>query len=269
VKIIVYGTTHWDNELQANHKKEDLLEWYRRVKKFIPQASEIFLTTGSYSDPKFNPLPCPLFQVPFFRPFPYSQQNCFFRTGFLTGIWKSLIDFADFDILIHCQTRHLLGEDLTPYLEEFVLQKEVVMSIHHTSNGGNLRGIDVGFMAMKRAAALLYTVSGYRQTCDDNPNALSVEEEALKMFNGMWYSPWYSIPTFKQIDWPWRLAKTAKVIDGVLHTDINNFKEDYKYSEPSPLDITDIEYFKKLPFISTSFHVTDEFLNEWKKAHPV
>lgn len=269
MKILVYGTTHWDNIEEVNFKKASLEEWYKRIKKNIPQASDIFLTSGSYSDPTLNPLPCPLYQIPFFRPFPYSQQNCFFRTGFLTGIWKALIDFADFDILIHCQTRHFLGEDLTPYLKEFMTRKEVVMSINHTSNGGHLKGIDVGFIAMKRAAALLYTVSGYRQTCDDNPGVLAVEEEAYMMFENMWYSPWGEIPTFKQIDWPWRVSRKMKIVNGVLSSEINNFKEDYINSEPSPFDITDIEYFKKLPFIATSFHVTDEFLNEWKKAHPL
>ena len=269
MKVIVYGTSHWDNEEEIDFKRESLNEWYKRVEKFIPGASNIFLTTGSYSDPNLNPLPCPLYQVPFFRPFVYSQQNCYFRTGFLTGIWKSLIDFSDFDILVHCQTRHLLGENMIPFLEEFIKRDEVVMSIHHTSNGGGIKGIDVGFMAMKKPAALLYTVSAERQTCDSNPHVIGVEEEALKMFDGLWYTPWDNIPTVRQIDWPWRTCKTAQIVNNVLCSRINNFKEDYKNSEPSPLDITDIEYFKKLPFIATSYHVTDEFLNEWKKAHPV
>lgn len=269
MKIIVYGTTHWDNADEIDFKRDGLNEWYRRVKKFIPNTSEIFLTTGSYSDPKLNPLPCPLYQVPFYRPFVYSQQNCYFRTGFLTGIWKSLIDFSDFDILIHCQTRHLLGEDMTPYLESFLKREEVVMSVHHNSNGGEIKGIDVGFFAMKKSAALLYTVSGTRQTCDDNPHVMSVEEEALQMFNSVWYTPWGNIPTTRQIDWPWRTCRTAQINNNILCSRINDLEEDFKNSEPSPLDITDIEYFKKLPFIATSYHVTDEFLNEWKKAHPV
>ena len=269
MKIIVYGTTHWDNKEEIDSKREDLVEWFKRVKKFIPAASNIFLTTGSYSDPNLNPLPCPLYQIPFYRPFVYSQQNCYFRTGFLTGIWKSLVDFSDFDMLIHCQPRHFLGENIMPFLEDFFNRKEIVMSIYHNSNGGDIKGIDVGFMAMKRAAALLYTVSAQRQTCDDNPHIMSVEEEALKMFDGLWYTPWDNTPTVRQIDWPWRTCKTAQIVDNVLCSRINNLKEDYKNSEPSPLDITDLEYFKKLPFIATSYHVTDEFLNEWKKAHPV
>jgi len=264
VNILVYGVTYWDTEEDINSRKEQHLEWYRRVQKFIPENKEIFITAGSYSPPEYNPLPCKLYQAPLFRPLPYSKQNCYFRHGFLTGIWKSLIDYRDIDLIVHCQTRHFLGIDLTQYLEEFLQRDELLMSINFTGDNNCLQGIDVGFMVMKPAGALLYTIRNYRQTCDEDMNCLNCEEEALEIYKDLWWNPWPDIPTFKQIDWIYR--EEPEEIDGTIVTTIN---PDTIKTKQSRSDITDIEYFKQLPMIATGHHVTEEFYQAWLKAHPI
>lgn len=267
MKILVYGVTHWHGPQDFKKKccivhDKQLIhqEWYNRVSTFIPN-SEIFLTTGTYSDPSLNPLPVELVQIPFRKMIEYSLQNNFFRNGFMTGIWKALLDHPDFDLLIHCQITRYIGVDLTSYIQEFMSRPEQLFSIRFTSGFKkqlDVRGIDVGFMAMKRNAALMYAVGGLRQSCDASFYPLNCEEEAYLMFKDSWWNPWPNIPTVKQLDRTYQALKK-----NVMTEEMSK-----KLPEHSLYTITDLEYFKKLPIIASSYHVSDKYLIEWLRANP-
>lgn len=261
MKIIVYGVTNWDSseefekECYICNKAFNLIEWYNRNVTFIPNIHHMFLTTGTYSDPSLNPIPAPLYQLPFFKVLPYTAQNNYFRVGFMIGIWKALMDFPDFDLLIHVQTTRLIGKDLTPYIEEFMERDEQLMAMRFTSGKNrenDIKGIDVGFMAMKRNAALMYAVGGRRFSCDNNPSPMNCEDEAYLMFKDSWMVLWPEIPTPKQYDLTYR----------------SGMSPEEKSNSDSWYDITDIDYFKNLPIIANGKHVDHDFYEAWLNANP-
>ena len=244
MKILVYGVTNWDDEEQANNQSDHLNEWHERVNCFIGDTEKVFITTGSYSDPKLNPTTCDVVQIPFFRPYPYSKQNCYFRMGFMTGIWHALMNY-DFDILIHCQCRNLIGEHLQPTLKYFNTLEDQIMSPTWSSMVGT--SIDVGFMAMKKKAALMYCATGYRQNCDQSKTSINCEEEAYLMFNNSWFNPWPE-------------TLTCRPYDISYHHDSPNY--------PSIYDLTP-EQIKELPIIATGKHCNTQDLEQWKNNHPI
>jgi hypothetical protein len=260
MKIVVYGVTNWDSRQDFGRScskcnlEQNLIEWYNRVLKFIPGTHKLFLTTGTYSDPRLNPIPVDLIQIPFFKTLEYSPQNNYFRNGFMVGIWKALLDYADFDLLIQCQTTRIIGQDLSGILEEFMKRDEQLLAPRFTSgtnNNYNIKSIDVGFMVMKKNAALMYAVAGKRQSCDSHNSPMNCEDEAYLMFKNSWWNPWPNIPTLKQLD---LTANTAS---------------DFGGSTDSWYNITDLEYFKKMPIIAIGKHVELDYYNEWLKANPV
>jgi len=260
MKILVYGVTHWDSEKDFEspcikcNRRDGLIEWYNRVLRFLPEPHKTFLTAGTYSDPRLNPIPVDLVQIPLQKALNYSHQNSYYRNGFMVGIWKALLDYPDFDLLIHCQTTRLIGQDLTKIINEFMQREEQLLGPRFTS-GANTKysetGIDVGFMAMKKNAALMYAVAGRRQSCDNYFLPINCEKEAYLMFKNSWWNPWPKIPTLKQHD---LTARTAK---------------DFGREVSTWYDITDIEYFKKLPIIATGKHVDIDYYIEWLRANPV
>jgi hypothetical protein len=241
MKIIVFGVTNWESQAEATYQSKHLQEWYERIKKFIPQASKIFLTTGTYSNPEFNPLDCPLYQAPFIKTEPYSKNKNYFRHGFMTGIWHTLLNYSDVDLLIHCQTRNLIGEDLTPYINNFLERDEIIMAPKFSSLMGS--SIDVSLVFLKPPAILFYSIGGYRQSIDTRKKVLNCEEEAFLMFQNSWYNPWNKILTIRQLD--------SSFVDN-----------------KTPFKITDQNYFASLPFIASKLpHCEKEYSKIWKKKN--
>jgi len=251
MKLLVYGVTNWDNFEEAEKIKPDLIEWYERVIKFLPTASKVFIASGTYSPPSFNPLPCDLYQVENYKIGKYSRNNLYFRVGFLTGIWKALLDFSDFDVLLHVQCRNFVGQDLTSVVEEFWKRPEDVMSLNWKSSA-NLRGIEISFFGMKKRAAQLYTMTGLRQSCDPDPFILNSEDEAYELFKDTWYNPWPEIDTIRQHDRAFKYLKKAKRF----------IKREPRYN------IQNIEDYTKYPVVCAGKHVDPFFLKAWQEANP-
>lgn len=258
MKLLIYGVTNWEDKSEFEsscikcNKGYNLIQWYNRIVTFIPAAKKIFITTGTWSDPSLVPIPVEVVQIPFIKTIPYTNQNSYFRVGLMTGIWKALLNYPDFDILLHCQTSRLLGQNILPLLEEFMKSKEQLMAMRFTSGKNResgTNGIDVGFMAMKRNAALMYAVAGRRQSCENNPEPMTCEEEAYLLFKDSWKVMWPEIPTPKQRDLTY---------EGLT----------YNPPKDSWYEITDIEYFKKLPIIANGKHITHEFYEAWLEANP-
>lgn len=268
MKIIVFGTTNWDSDERFNidcrfcNKKEELYQWYNRVFKFIPSPEKVFITAGSESDVNINPLPVDLYQIGFKKTIRHSNQNNYFRLGLMTGIWKTLLDYPDFDLLIHIQCNRLLGRNFEPWLKEFMEREEQLMAFNFKSalppgvpSKNDNCFIETGFMAMKRPAAQIYVAAGQRQCCDPNPYPFSCEEEAYSMFANSWWNPAPDILTIRQRD---------KAYEEVCN--LEQLSIDIGSSE---MEIKDIDFFKTLPIIAAGDNLTHEFYDEWLQANPL
>jgi hypothetical protein len=249
MKAFVFGVCNWDSEFDFKRQEDNLWEWYNRVDQFISIPKKICLTAGSFSEPSLNPLPCDLYQTGLHNVYDYNNSMSYFRLGFMTGLWKFLLEYQnDFDLLIHLQVRHLLGVELKNYIEKFMSQEEQVMGMRYDSQDYAIRGIDVGFLAMKKDAARMYCATGTRQCLDNRPEHVidTCEEEAYKLFADSWWNPWPTIPTVRQIDSSQNVC-----------------------SQPALLTITDTEYFKALPMIASGKHVQQEYYDAWINEHPL
>lgn len=247
MKVAVFGVANWDNEEQARELAPTLIEWEQRIRAFIPQCTELFLTTGSYSPPEFSPIDVPVYQTEMYRSLPYGVKNSYFHYGFKTGVWKKLLD-NDFDVLIHCQATRFIGRDIGDEIQQFMDSSDVIMAPRFASTVGT--SIDVGFMCMKKPAVLYYGATGHRQSFEQHPTTINCEEEAFIMFSDRWNNPWPGMLTTKQLD----ISSTAGT----------SFS-----AEQSCFTITDKEYFCTFPIIANGKHVQDDFLEAWRAANPL
>lgn len=253
MKVIIFGATHWEKEeeflRETYNTGEILIEWYSRVFKYLPQSHKMFLTSGTSIDSKFNPLPIELIQTDFRKTIRHSNQNNYLKLAILTGIWKSILDYTDFDLLIHIQTNRFIGKNFINWIEEFMKREEQLMAFNLSSSlleedKQTEKLIDLGFMAMKKPAALIYAIAGLRQCCESNPFPITCEGEAFRLFQNSWWNPLPEMATMRQ-------------------------KDNLSNSINSQYEITDIEKFKTLPIIAAGQHVTGEFLNAWFEANKI
>lgn len=240
MRVVVFGVTNWDDKSQAEKQTTQLRKWEERVRAFIPNVTEVFLTCGSYSPPEFNPTDLPIHQVPMYRGAPYSVQNNYFHLGLKTGLWKKCID-DDYDLLIHCQTTRFISSAVTDALNKFMDMPELVMAPRFSSMIGT--SIDVGFLAMKPKAVLYYCAAGHRYSLHQTNKCLNCEEEAYLLFNETWFEPFPQCITTKQLD----------------------ISAEYDDPYNSPFTIKRLKDFIQYPIIATGKHVEPHYLQEWEK----
>lgn len=249
MKIAVFGVYHWLNEPPTQEQIDYCKDWEARIHKHIGEC-EIFVTTGTYSDPKFSPFSknIPIIQNGCPPTQKYSVDHNYFRNGFMTGIWHALLNIKDYDILYHVQTRVKIGDNLTSHLQEFIkLENCSVMAPRFASNLGTL--IEISCMAMKPSAVLAYATQGLRATfTPPDSNTMSCEQEAYLMFYQTWYNPWPHVITTRQLDPDQR---------GLPHP----FYSAFTISESTEIN--------KLPMISTGKHILDKFSQQWEQQHPL
>lgn len=236
--VLVFGVGHWDNEEHAKKQASDFNEWYTRVQAYLGQPPT-FIACGTKSDPAL----CPLFdidiaQINLTKSRRYSRDWSYYRVGFLTGLWHALLR-NNWDILIHCQVRTLLGEDQTSKIDEFRARDEVLCAPSWRSVAGEF--IETGFMMMKREAVLRYVTRPLRPCLSDN-EAINVELEALNLFTYDWWNAWPEI--------------------------ISTRKRDFNYPNPNGLTVN-MQNFLKLPMIAINRHCSEEEKKEWLMQHPV
>ena len=240
MKVVVFGVTNWDNEIHANAVAPEIEEWRDRVRCFIKEP-EIFIASGTYSDPKFNPInPIKLIQNGVTKTMPYSVGWNYFRNGFITGCWNALLNM-EFDILFHIQCRNFVGIDLMTNLHRFNDSNKLVMALNYENKEHNIKGIDVSCIAMKPDAVRMYTTFGTRPsfTIQDFTNC---EQEALELFSDYWYNPYPEINTCKKRS--------------------SEFAVDSEGSDLSK------EEFMRLPIIAAGKHAPREDILEWCEKHP-
>ena len=236
MKVLTFGVTNWNDKSEAEIYESTLHAWYKRTKAYV-NSNEIFLSTGSYSNPKYNPLDIPLIQNGLFKTKKYGRGWNYFRNGFITGLWYSLFK-TDWDIVLHNQCRMFLGEDMNHYLEEFYKRDELIMAPKFSNIACTV--VEVGFIAMKREAVLKIVTQGERPSLWENDFEVpNVEDEMYHLFCDSWYDP-FQLRTTRKRDW--------------------------NYPNPSPYHL-EMDEFLNLPLISTSHHATTEEINAWCELH--
>jgi len=240
MKVVVFGVGNWDNKLQSDADKLTYNEWYNRVRCFVGDPYT-FIATGSYSEPKYNPLNVDLVQNGITKTNPYSRRWHYFRNGFQTGLWNSLLNL-DFDILFHVQCRSLLGIDMIPYLEQFnKSSKQIMAPTSKTTTSKDDPYVEIGVMAMKPdAVRMLSTFSLRSSFCFAKD--ITCEQEIRDMFRGSWYNPFPEIKTIKK-----------------RFTQMGVDSEEMDMSKES---------FMKLPIIAAGKHASNEDIQDWCDAHP-
>ena len=252
MNIIVYGVHHWTNEKQSDESISHCKEWYDRITKFVPNVKKVIIATGNYCNLEFNPFPKEVQIVQNKVPFSekYSIKHNYFRNGFMTGIWHTLLNEDNWDVLFHVQSRVLLGKSLKEEFQYFIEKDTMqIMAPRFTQYIGS--SVEISVIAMKPIAVQKYATSAVRQSFGyyDNIN-INCEDEAYIMFSNFWYNPWPEVITNRQLDF-------FSNDDGVQN------------NEFTPFTITDQKVFNKLPFIATGEkHVELEFLNSWKASNP-
>lgn len=239
MKILVFGVTNWHSQHQADYLKKSLEEWRNRVRYFCGDP-ELFISTGTYSDPAFSPLNVELVQNGIPKTFPYSKNWNYFRNGFITGLWHSILN-KKFDVLVHVQCRTFLGIDLIQPLHRFMDSSKQIMAPRYVSK---TRGIDnsveVGMMAMKPDAVRIFTTFSNRPSFSqrEQPNC---ETEAYNLFEKEWYNPFPEINSCR--------------------------KRESGIGKDSVDDLT-MEEFMKLPLIAAQKHADENDIIAWCAAHP-
>ena len=244
MKLLVYGVGNWDSQEQAEILKPEYNEWLDRVRAFLGDP-EIFLSAGSYSDPKFNPLNIELVQLNIPKTKNVDVNWNYFRVGFMTGIYHALFN-PGWDLLVHCQCRTLIGKDIIPILNDFLKTSDLICAPKWTASHGI--SVEVGFMAMKPDAVKKYATSALRQSLTEanieSDNELNVEKECYKMFMNSWYDPFPEIFSTRKRSAGWH-------IDG---------DRDFEL---------DINEFLRSTIIAGTKHCSKAELKLWCKEHPV
>ena len=194
MKIVVFGSIYWETKEQADKLKRNLNEWQNRVLKYIPSVSNLFLTSGTYSNSEYNPTNLQLYQYEIYNKQKHTDEWNYWRVSFLNGLYYSALTYKP-DLLIFCQTNVFLKEDITNKIQEFLKSDFKIMAPRINSFWGH--GIETGFMILKPYAISKYMYSGLRQCLDPNP-CLCVEKEALELFRKEWFNPWGHINSFRK-----------------------------------------------------------------------
>lgn len=252
MNVIVYGVHHWTNEKQSDECIAHCKEWYDRIMKFVPNVKKVIIATGNYCNLEFNPFPKEVQIIQNKIPLsePYSRKYNYFRNGFMTGIWHTLLNEENWDVLFHVQGRVLLGKDLANEFKSFIENEKVsIMAPRFTQFIGT--SVEISIIAMKPNAVQKYATSAIRQSFECyNEIDMNCEDEAYIMFSNAWYNPWPQVISNRQLDY------------------FNN-DAGIQTNELSPFAIMDETEFNKLPFIATGDkHVTSKFLNSWKENNP-
>lgn len=195
MKVIAFCTTNWSDAEEANRKSHDLIRWRNYMRsEFGP--FEMFMASGSYSNPEFNPLPdVPLINSGAVFEKPYSANQCYALCAISAALWHC--NFRDnWDIGISMQSDVLVNCDLPSIVSEFCSRPEYVMA--PSMWGGT--GLDDNLYCIKRHGVAMY-LHGRRRANLINPpqnDPLMPEVEFAQIWKGVWWNPWPKLATIRQ-----------------------------------------------------------------------
>ena len=206
--------------------------------------SNCFLSLGTTSDPRFNPLPeLRLVDVGLKPVGPYGLKNQYLLNGFVAGLYYWLFTFPEAKVIVHVQDRTLLGRELS--------HLEGMDSLPTTSESNEawvcaprwtpLTGEslpDTGFILMSREAVIRYLSHRQRAVIESTPFTLTVEEDLYNAMGRKCHFMFGDEPSIR-----------ARSVAGILQMSL--------------------EKFLSLPVASVGKHCPLEWAEEWKTAYPV
>lgn len=248
--VYVFGTVYWDCPQKAKEKSSYLTEWKRRVCEYIPDISKLYMSSGTYSNPKDSPLPdTELIQLNIPITIKHSNDWNYWRVAFINGIFNALLSKDKVDLIIHCQTNLFLGVNLESMIKAFMRSEKIVMTVRVNSLWG--KGLETGIMIMKPKAAIKYITQGLRSSLSTKKE-LNVELEAFELFKGEWFN----------------LLPAATTIRKEIVESCEKINPENKVIIERGFNLSD-QQFINLPFILGPKHCSLEDYNRWIQNHPI
>lgn len=244
MKIITSSVINWSSHNDALQQRDSIIEWKKRIDKYLNHPY-IFLTAGSYSDPKWNPTNLPLVQIDLPVTKPYSLGWSYWKHGFVTSLYSALLSNQPWDIYAYIHHQVLLGEDMIPKIRDFFDSSSLLMAAKFEWPWGTI--VDTGCMFFKRDSLVKYITSQPRPILSDNNDVL-IEQDIMDIFRNSWSEMYPEIPRFRS---------SLNASDG---TEIE--KEFFSKYHVSP------DQMIKLPFF-TKNHFNEEDRVLWERSNPI
>lgn len=249
VKTCVFSISYWDNQKQADLLRNIYTEWQQRISTSLP-GSSCFVSTGSYSNPSYNPTKLPLIQLGIEKQLDNNTPRInYFRCGFFGALYYFLLNknIYNWDSIAFVHYSVLLDIDLTKHIEDFLKQPKSIMAPSLLTQYGNL--IETGLMVFKESAIKKWILNkGINDYHSDRKTWTIIEHEATMLFENDWYNPFPEIISIRKYNLPAENEKS---------TFIKRFElNDYAFLDN--------------PFIfGLEKHCPKYLLDQWKQKHPI
>ena len=243
MKLLAFGIFYWRSQSDAQKAKSSMVEWKKRLDHYLDDP-DIFITSGTYSDPKYNPTNMEFVQIDLPVTKPYSTGWNYWKHGFLTGVYHAMLNKRDWDVLCYVHYNLLLGENLIPKLKDFYDTPKEIASCSFIDPKGTF--LEAGLMFLKKDAVLKYMTTNFKP-CLDQSNRMYIEEEMMELFSDSWYNLYPEIPTFRTNS------------DRSDEPDVMEYLENYSI---------DREQIPNLPFMFQTHFIEPE-IESWKRKHPL
>lgn len=196
---IAFVTSFWDDAEDARKKGEGpfgLKSWRERIQHYF-SPDHIFIAAGTWSDPKFSPLP---YEVPVinsgvekigdYDPWYNQYSACAY-----TAAYAYALNIPGWDICINLDNEILVGAvDFDSLLTEFMQREEELLEADWHGRPG-------GMMFLKRKGASRFLHERRRANIIENRSGqkpMLVEDEIGEIFKGRWWNPWPHIQSIRQ-----------------------------------------------------------------------
>lgn len=187
MNILGWTLEYWKDEQHAKRYEGQwcsLAEWKRRMEYFF-NPIDLFIASGTWSEPVFCPIPVRVVNAgaPNDKPYDYfcNHYGC---CAFSAGLFYAL-DRNDWDYLVVLDTDALVGAVNFPELfHEFAERPQTVMA-----PGWN-KGIGGPFMAWKRAGASKLAHQRLYPNISEKKRPMIWENECREIYGEDWWNPW-------------------------------------------------------------------------------
>jgi len=196
MRIWAWAMTWWTDAADASRKGDEWLglrTWHERVQRYFKPA-HCFLACGTWSEPRFSPLPLDVVVVnaglPLGTPYDiyYTQLS---GCGFTAAMAYALNRRDAWDLLVFLDTDVLVGAvDFDALTRDFMGRDEVLLG------QGWWNGIGGPLYMWKPAGAVKLLHSRVRANLlpvpanADAPKPMLMEDELAAIYAGCWWNPW-------------------------------------------------------------------------------
>lgn len=200
---------YWHDETLSNYSCQppelQLPSWRERMLRLFSPVG-LFIMSGTFSDPRFNPTPdIPVVQAgcPFDAQYEGGRRH-YGKAAFTAGVAYAM-NRTDWDLFVAMDVDALFGNiNLDALLKEFTTRPETMLAPGWLGYPGG------PMQCWKREGAS--RLMHYRQTANlrDNDEAIQLiwEKELLHIFRGRWWNPWPTLwtcmndGTSGRLSWP-------------------------------------------------------------------